>query len=37
MGAEVVNDEEQDPVYFAELGKPPSKTPPMSYYFPKHF
>ena len=25
MGAEVVNDEVQDPVYFAEPGKPPSK------------
>ena len=36
MGAEVVNDEKQDPVYFAEPGKPPSKTPLMSYYFPKH-
>ena len=25
MGAEVMNDEEQDPVYLAEPGKPPSK------------
>ena len=26
MGTEVVNDEGQDPVYFAEPGKPPSKS-----------
>ena len=36
MGAEVVNDEGQDPVYFAEPGKPPSNNLLMSYYFTKH-
>ena len=34
--AESVIEEEQEPVYFAESGKPPSKTPLMSYYFTKH-
>ena len=36
MGVETVNEEEPDQGYFAEPGKPPSKTPPMSYYFTKH-
>ena len=34
--AEPVTEEEQEPVYFAEPGKPPSKNPLMSYYFTKH-
>ena len=34
--AEPVTEEEQEPVYFAEPGKPPSKHPLMSYYFTKH-
>ena len=34
--AEPVTEEEQEPVYFAEPGKPPSKNSLMSYYFPKH-
>ena len=34
--AEPVTEEEPEPVYFAELGKPPSKIPLMSYYFTKH-
>ena len=34
--AESVIEEEQEPVYFAELGKPPSKNSLMSYYFTKH-
>ena len=36
MQAEPVTDEGQDPVYFAEPGKPPSKIPLRSYYFTKH-
>ena len=34
--AESVIEEEQEPVYFAEPGKPPSKNSLMSYYFTKH-
>ena len=34
--AEPVTEEEQEPVYFAEPGKPPSKPSLMSYYFTKH-
>ena len=34
--AETVIEEEHEPAYFAEPGKPPSKTPLMSYYFTKH-
>ena len=36
LQAESVKDEGQDPAYLAEPGKPPSKTPLMSYYFTKH-
>ena len=34
--AESVIEEEQEPVYFAEPGKPPPKNSLMSYYFIKH-
>ena len=34
--AESVIEEEQEPVYFAEPGKPPSKNSFMSHYFTKH-
>ena len=36
MGVETVNEEEPVQGYFVEPGKPPSKNPLMSYYFPKH-
>ena len=34
--AESVIEEEQEPAYFAEPGKPPSKNSLLSYYFTKH-
>ena len=36
LQAESVIEEEQESVYFAEPGKPPSKNSFMSYYFTKH-
>ena len=36
MQAEPVTEEEQEPVYFVEPGKPPSKNSLMPYYFTKH-